>query len=525
MKNKFTTILGVAALLLSNQCAFAQMAATPALQNNWTYPQSPSPEQVLQNGMQPIQNAVNVYGQRQFDMTMQLQQEALAAQQQQLDANAAAQLQAQEETGYPTTTIPNPFSQFYQDRAGASITNTLPYSGNTKIITSLNTTNDINELLRDNYGLIGVSAFQSSLQTQDAAMAQAKRVGADVVLLSSAFLGNQQVAVDQYKYDAGFFRKTKPPVLGLIGIPLPSGIRQQLERNTGVLVWIVKNDSPAFNANILEGDVILKMNDENVMSVADLIKKDMTFAGQKVDLEIWRNRQFKTISVQLNNLPGVQPVQSPSDSETQVVTGISSAIQLDREKNLAEHGDAAAQRFQGIYHLGGSGDGTPDYVEAAKWFLKAANQNDGFSELCLGDCYDGGKGVPQDYSEALKWYRKASEQGYEMAQYDLGCYYKFGKAVAKDDVEATKWFRKAADQGNANAQYSLGYCYCKGEGIETNAVIGYKWCNLASAQGNEAAQKIISILEQKMTPEQIAEGQRLTREFQPHKESITSSSN
>jgi DNA-binding transcriptional regulator/RsmH inhibitor MraZ len=32
-------------------------------------------------------------------------------------------------------------------------------------------------------------------------------------------------------------------------------------------------------------------------------KKDVTFAGQKVDMEIWRNGQFKTISVQLNNKP------------------------------------------------------------------------------------------------------------------------------------------------------------------------------------------------------------------------------
>ena len=199
---------------------------------------------------------------------------------------------------------------------------------------------------------------------------------------------------------------------------------------------------------------------------------------------------------------------------------------FDKEKNLAENGNAAAQRFQGIYYLGGSGDGTPNYVEAAKWFRKAADQNDVFSELCLGDCYAAGNGVPKAYSEALKWYRKAGEQGNAIAQYDLGCYYKFGKGgVANDQVEAAKWFRKAADQGNAEAQYSLGYCYCKGEGVETNIVAGYKWCNLASAQGNEYAKKSLSVLEQNMTPEQIAEGQRLALEFQPQKEWAPNNSN
>ncbi|MFZ0827073.1 MAG: PDZ domain-containing protein [Verrucomicrobiia bacterium] len=597
MKSKFTAILGVAVLSSAGQIAFAQMGTTPALQNNWSYPTSPSPEQVLQNGMQPIQNAVNIYGQRQFDTTMQLEQQAFAAQQQQqqLDADAAAQAlamqqQAQVAGGYPANTIPNAFSQFYQDRVGASITNALPYSGNTKILTSLNTTNDLKNLLRDNYAIIGVSSFQGPPQSQDAVMAQAEKVGADVVLLTVTYPGNQLVTTDRYLYLAGFFRKMKTPVLGTIPVPLPSEIRQQLERNTGVFVEVVKNDTPAFNANILEGDVILKMNGEDVESVSDFNHKCLLCAGQMINLQIWRNGQFKTISVQLNNLPGVPPVPSPSDSlpqssawddyvkihpewalkpvpsssnsDTPVIAATLQQTEFDREKKLAENGNpeaqdklgiyyefgkgvakdeveaakwfrkaadqgsAVAERFEGIYYLGmNTANGTPDYVEAAKWFNKAADQNDAFAELCLGDLYADGNGVPQDYSEALKWYRNAANQGNALAQYNLGCYYEFGKGVTKDAVEAAKWFRKAADQGSAAAQYSLGYCYCKGEGVEANAVEGYKWCSLASTQGNEGAKKILTILDQKMTPEQIAEAQRLSMAFQPHTESATTNSN
>lgn len=258
-------------------------------------------------------------------------------------------------------TAPNGFSQFYQDRAGASITNLPPYSGSTKIFTqSANPTNDLNELLRNGYGLIGVSAFQGPPQSQDALTTQAKKIGADVVLYSCVYLGSQQTAVpflqyhpgqtytttssgtvnanawgnggyaygtgnyygnstttspgtfstqvvpvtiQRYQYEAGFFRKLKPSILGILPQPLPSEIRQQLERNTGVVVGIVMNDSPAFNANILEGDVILKMNDEDVTSVTDLFEKNKKFAGQTVEIELWRNGQFKTNSVQLNNKP------------------------------------------------------------------------------------------------------------------------------------------------------------------------------------------------------------------------------
>jgi len=94
-----------------------------------------------------------------------------------------------------------------------------------------------------------------------------------------------------------------PPIFGALPQALPAEIRQQLERNTGVIVWVVRNGSPAYNANILEGDVILKMNGEDVLSVADYVQRYIKLAGQKVELEIWRNGQVKNISVQFNNKP------------------------------------------------------------------------------------------------------------------------------------------------------------------------------------------------------------------------------
>lgn len=258
-------------------------------------------------------------------------------------------------------TARNGFSQFYQDRAGAAITNTLPYSGSTKIITgSSDPKNDVKELYRNGYLAIGESAFQGPPQGNNALMSQAKKVGADAVLISSVYLGSQQTAVpilnynpgqtytttssgtvnanaygsggyaygtghyygnstttspgtfstqivpvtvQRYQYDAVFFRKMQPTILGVIPQPLPSEIRQRLERNTGVIAWAIRNDSPAFNANILEGDVILRMNGEDVTSMADYGQKNIKMAGQKIDIEIWRDGQLKTISVQLNSKP------------------------------------------------------------------------------------------------------------------------------------------------------------------------------------------------------------------------------
>ena len=49
--------------------------------------------------------------------------------------------------------------------------------------------------------------------------------------------------------------------------------------------------------------MILKVNGEDVTSVSDYTSKLIQLAGQKVDIEIWRNGQSKIISVQLNKVP------------------------------------------------------------------------------------------------------------------------------------------------------------------------------------------------------------------------------
>jgi hypothetical protein len=218
----------------------------------------------------------------------------------------------------------NNYTQFYQDRAGAGTSHFPPYSGSTKILTTSNAVTDAKDLYRKGYTLLGVSEFQGPVLSDGALRFQAKQVGADVVLRSRAYLRTatpatglpsslylheshiglvRRVTYRLYEYDTGFFRRGLPAILGILYGPTPSEIRQKLERSTGAFVFVVRNGSPAFNANILEGDVILKMDGEDVMSEAGLREKLNQLAGQKVELEIWRNGQFKTVSVQLNNRP------------------------------------------------------------------------------------------------------------------------------------------------------------------------------------------------------------------------------
>jgi hypothetical protein len=186
--------------------------------------------------------------------------------------------------------------------------------------------------------------------------------------------------------------------------------------------------------------------------------------------------------------------------------------EIKKWRAKAEQGDAVTQFNLGVCYK--IGKGVPqDDAEAVKWFRKAADQGDADAQCHLGFyCYNG-VGVPQDDTEALKWYRKSADQGNIKAQVNLARCYAKGKGVPQDDAEAVKWFRKAADQGDADAQVCLGACYMTGKGLPKDDVTAYMWFNLASAQDLEDAKKGKEIASESMTKEQIAEAQKLSREW------------
>lgn len=72
-----------------------------------------------------------------------------------------------------------------------------------------------------------------------------------------------------------------------------------------------------------------------------------------------------------------------------------------------------------------------------------------------------------------------------------------------------------AEKGDASAQGSLGTAYAKGEGVPQDYVLAHMWFNLAAALGNEAARESRDAVAKVMTPDQIAEAQRLARQWKP----------
>jgi TPR repeat protein len=217
-------------------------------------------------------------------------------------------------------------------------------------------------------------------------------------------------------------------------------------------------------------------------------------------------------------------------------------------RRSAEQGHGPAQNNLALAYE--RGEGVPkDAAAAAWWFRQAAGQGIAAAQASLADCLAGGRGVAQDEAGAVTWYRRAAEQGYAPAQSNLGVLYAEGRGVAADPAEAVRWYRRAAEQGNAVAQVNLavacaggvgvardreeaarwyvqaarqghptarnnlGILYAEGDVLPRNLVLAHVMFSLAAADGEEHAPANLGLVEEQMSPDQVAEARaRLARD-------------
>lgn len=170
--------------------------------------------------------------------------------------------------------------------------------------------NYIYQMRSRNYIPIGNSSFNGAYEDVRRAISQAKRVGAVLVIVTSehtetvsstvpltmpnttttfvsgsvyagggygTYSGTQTsygsqtvpVTVNVRRYDqaAVYFVKSKSrPRYGLQLFSLPQEMRNSLGRNTGALVDVVIEESPAFYANVMRGDVLIAVDGKDVRS-------------------------------------------------------------------------------------------------------------------------------------------------------------------------------------------------------------------------------------------------------------------
>jgi len=113
----------------------------------------------------------------------------------------------------------------------------------------------------------------------------------------------------------------------------------------------------------------------------------------------------------------------------------------------------------------------------------------------------------------------ALNDGHSSAQHNLGVMYDKGRGVPIDYTEAAKWYRKAAEHGDPAAQYNLGLMYGNGNGVPQNDQMAYVWLTIAirALQGEELkyAKESRDFAATKLSPEQLAEAQKISSEWKP----------
>lgn len=155
-----------------------------------------------------------------------------------------------------------------------------------------------------------------------------------------------------------------------------------------------------------------------------------------------------------------------------------------------------------------------------------------------------GNGGSSDPSQAAHLLKRGAELGDAQAQNALGELYQSGRGVPKDFEMAARYFAQSAQQGEADGAKNIGLAFTRGQGVERSLVQAYFWLSISAfdeiSQSNSEmvaqAQERSSMsqldarrlqeqlghpaalrdkLAQSMKAEEVAEAQRLTREWRP----------
>ena len=154
-----------------------------------------------------------------------------------------------------------------------------------------------------------------------------------------------------------------------------------------------------------------------------------------------------------------------------------------------------------------------DYAVALREWRPLAEEGKAPAQLALGRLYLNGLGVSQDKVLGAKLIRQAAEKGHSFAQAYLALLFQRGEGVQQDFAEMGKWLWLAAEQGETRAMYSVAHNFNFGFDVPQDYALAHTWYNLAASFGDQDAREDREYLAKKMTREQIAEAQRMAREW------------
>ena len=197
----------------------------------------------------------------------------------------------------------------------------------TKMYVSNHKEDDDISMLESGYDMIGSSGFTAGEVPPEQALAHAKALKADTVLVYSKYgsaktssgkmqmikeaakLGKELTEKDlveeqtNYKYYASYWAKLPTPLLGVHVIKLAKKETAEDEKaveNEGLKVLAVIKDSPAANAGLKRGDVLLKLANNQLNKPEELSNVVRQHQGQEVAVEFERNGEKNVTKTLIN---------------------------------------------------------------------------------------------------------------------------------------------------------------------------------------------------------------------------------
>jgi len=243
-----------------------------------------------------------------------------------------------------------PYAQFYNDNVeGIDVTkhpNFVLSTGEPKVIRGNIAEQDSLKMLEDGYKGVGYSSFNAGNVDEKGAITQAKKVYASVVILYSKYTGSVSgvlpltlpdtktsttsmsgtaygsggnvsysgtantttygtsttyIPYTEHRSDyvATYWVKLKPPMFGTHLKDLMPEMKQQIGSNKGMLIHAVVKGSPAFEADILKGDILRRIGDVSVFDQESFQRALSENEGKETDVTFLRANKEITKSVKL----------------------------------------------------------------------------------------------------------------------------------------------------------------------------------------------------------------------------------
>jgi hypothetical protein len=178
----------------------------------------------------------------------------------------------------------------------------------------------------------------------------------------------------------------------------------------------------------------------------------------------------------------------------------------------AENGNVIAAFLIGHMYKSGNGLTKSDRL-AFPYFLQAAQRGHSDAQIQTALYYYNGDKeaeIDQNYLEAIKWFDKAALQFSGEAQYYLGVMHREGQGVARDRAEGLRWLSLSANKFYVPTYLLLAKIYAKGDGVVEEPIKAAMYMDLAqrySDTSNRAqTSEVFDATKRYINAEQRAEG-------------------